>query len=92
VLCLVVYARFVNRGLEIGGWDRWRFQVAGMLCVSVSFLIGMGELFALPAASTWATLVAKAALVGFVHVGIALLLNPAGRTVVLGRVASRWKR
>jgi O-antigen/teichoic acid export membrane protein len=91
VLCLVIYARFVNRKLEIGGWDRWRFQFAGMLSVSVSFLIGVGELFALPIAATWTSLVLKGALVGCVHLGIALLLNSSGRTVALGRLASRWK-
>jgi O-antigen/teichoic acid export membrane protein len=91
VLCLVVYARFVNRKLEIRGRDRWRFKVAGMLSVSVSFLIGTGELFVLPVATSWAALVVKGAVVGCGHLGIALMLNPAGRTVALGRLASRWK-
>ena len=92
VLCLVVYARFVNCQLEIGGWDRWRFQFAGMLSISVSFLIGMGELYSLPMATGWAALLVKGALVACAHLGIALLLNPDGRTVARSRVASRWKR
>jgi O-antigen/teichoic acid export membrane protein len=92
VLCLVVYARFVNRKFEIRGWERGRFQLAGMLSVSVCFSIGMGGLFALPVATTWTSLLLKGALVGGGHLGLALLLNPAGRTVALGRLVSRWKR
>ena len=92
VLCLVVYAHFVNSKFQIAGRDHWRFQLAGMLSVSVSFVIGTTELLALPMATTWAALVVKGALVAFAHLGIALLLNPAGRTVALGRLASRWKR
>jgi hypothetical protein len=63
-----------------------------MLSVSVSFRIGMGELYALPLATTWTALVVKGALVGCAHLGIGLLLNPDGRTVALSRVASHWRR
>jgi O-antigen/teichoic acid export membrane protein len=91
-LCLVVYARLVSRKFGIGARDRWRFQAAGMLSISVSFLVAVGGLFALPGTATWAAFAAKGALVGCGHLGIALILNPHGRTVAFDHLASRWRR
>jgi len=31
VICLIFYAWFVNNKLDIRGWDRWQFQLAGMI-------------------------------------------------------------
>jgi O-antigen/teichoic acid export membrane protein len=88
---LVTCAWLVNRRLEIDRWDRWRFQTAGMLSVTVSYWIGIGEIFALPVARTWAALVVKAALVGCGHLIIALLLNPHGRSAARNRLENLWK-
>ncbi len=91
VICLIFYAWFVNNKLDIRGWDRWQFQLAGMISVTVSFLLGIAEIPALPVARTWTALVLKGSLVGCGHLAIALLLNPAGRTAILRRLGRNQK-
>jgi len=87
--CLIAYGQFTNRRLQLSGAEGRRFQSIGSLSITASLALGMVEALVLPHVATWPGLFAKAALIGAAHVSMVSLLNPAGRAVLIQRVARR---
>jgi O-antigen/teichoic acid export membrane protein len=89
LVALFVWSTSVARRLEIDVGERKRFHLTGTASVVVTSGFGVIEAIVLPVAASWASLIAKAAVLGALHVGIAIALGGEGRAAVFERLVRR---